>query len=78
MAVDNLPNELPRDASAHFGNHLEKYVLRELLEEGSDLIARATICANGKLTPPYEYLADYAYGEATPININAAPGATYF
>jgi hypothetical protein len=66
MAVDNLPNELPRDASAHFGNHLEKYVLRELLRPESDLIARATICANGALTPPYEYLSEYAYGKLRP------------
>ncbi len=66
MAVDNLPNELPRDASAHFGNHLEKYVMRELLQPESDLIARATICANGALTPLYEYLSDYAYGVLKP------------
>jgi alanine dehydrogenase len=66
MAVDNLPNELPRDASAHFGNHLEKYVLRELLQPDSDLIARATICKNGELTPPYEYLSEYAYGPLRP------------
>lgn len=63
MAVDNLPNELPRDASAHFGTHLEKYVLRELLQPESDLIARATICEQGRLTPAYEYLSEYAYGE---------------
>jgi saccharopine dehydrogenase (NAD+, L-lysine-forming) len=63
MAVDNLPNELPRDASAHFGNHMEKYILHELLQPSSDLIARATICEGGKLTPPYGYLNDYAYGE---------------
>jgi len=63
MAVDNLPNELPRDASAHFGTHFEKYVLRELLnKQGSDIIARATICNEGKLTPRYEYLSEYAYG----------------
>jgi hypothetical protein len=62
MAVDNLPNELACDASRHFGLHLEKYVLAELLQnEESDIIARATICANGVLTPPYEYLSDYAY-----------------
>lgn len=64
MAVDNLPNELPRDASMHFGNHLEKYILPELLKiEKSDIIMRATICKNGKLTPSYEYLGDYAYSE---------------
>lgn len=62
MAVDNLPNELPRDASRHFGQHLEKFVLNELLRgEESDIIARATICRNGKLTSYYEYLSDYAY-----------------
>lgn len=62
MAVDNLPNELPADASKHFGQHLEKFVLSELLKEApSDIIARATICADGSLTPFYEYLSDYAY-----------------
>ena len=61
MAVDNLPNELPRDASQYFGVHLEKYVLKELLKEGSALIHRATICKEGKLTDTYEYLSDYAY-----------------
>ena len=61
MAVDNLPNELPRDASEHFGKHLEKYVLGELLQDESDIIDRATICAGGRLTPLYEYLAPYAY-----------------
>jgi saccharopine dehydrogenase (NAD+, L-lysine-forming) len=62
MAVDNLPNELPCDASRHFGLHLEKYVLNELLlGNESDIINRATICSNGKLTQYYEYLSDYAY-----------------
>lgn len=62
MAVDNLPNELPCDASEHFGLHLEKYVLPELFKEGgSELIDRATICRDGRLTPLYEYMSDYAY-----------------
>ncbi len=61
MAVDNLPNELPRDASQYFGVHFEKYILAELLAENSDILARATICENGKLTSYYEYLSDYAY-----------------
>jgi saccharopine dehydrogenase (NAD+, L-lysine forming) len=61
MAVDNLPNELPCDASQYFGAHLEKYILPELLKAESDIIARATICDNGRLTPHYEYMADYAY-----------------
>lgn len=61
MAVDNLPNELPRDASHYFGAHLEKFILRALLSESNDIIERATICKNGKLTPDYEYMSKYAY-----------------
>lgn len=61
MAVDNLPNELPRDAAKYFGAHFEKYILPELLKQQSDILERATICAGGKLTRRYEYLADYAY-----------------
>lgn len=63
MAVDNLPNELPRDASKYFGAHFEKYILEALLEGyDSDLIHRATICSNGKLTSRYAYMEAYAYG----------------
>lgn len=61
MAVDNLPNELPRDASAHFGEHMIKYILPELLKNESAILERATICQNGRLTPHFEYLDDYAY-----------------
>jgi hypothetical protein len=34
MAVDNLPNELPCDASEYFGQHFEKYVLPDCTEGG--------------------------------------------
>jgi len=61
MAVDNLPNELPRDASHHFGEHIIKYILPELLKGESDILERATICNDGKLTPHFKYLSDYAY-----------------
>lgn len=61
MAVDNLPNELPRDASEYFGLHFEKYIIEELLKQESDILERATICRDGKLTPQYAYMADYAY-----------------
>ncbi len=61
MAVDNLPNELPRDAAQYFGLHFEKYILPELLKEKSEILERATICEDGRLTRHYEYLADYAY-----------------
>ncbi|MBC7553865.1 MAG: alanine dehydrogenase [Taibaiella sp.] len=60
MAVDNLPNELPCDASQYFGVHFEKYILPEVLSPESDILTRATICTNGALTAKYAYLADYA------------------
>ena len=60
MAVDNLPCELPRDASDGFGKHLIERVLPELFSPESDLISRATVTKNGTLTPHFEYLEDFA------------------
>ena len=60
MAVGNLPNELPRDASRYFGEQLIKFVLEDLVKGGSPIIDRATIVKEGKLTGHYEYLKDYA------------------
>ena len=60
MAVDNLPCELPKDASEDFGNALIQHVFPCLLGEDSEqIIARATICENGDLTANYEYLREY-------------------
>ncbi|WP_118952077.1 NAD(P)-dependent oxidoreductase [Taibaiella helva] len=61
MAVDNLPNELPRDASQHFGEHIIKYILPELMKEQSLILDRATICTGGRLSSYFDYLSDYAY-----------------
>jgi hypothetical protein len=60
MAVGNLPNELPRDASTYFGEQLVKYVLHDIVEGGSEIIGRATILQEGRLTPHFSYLSDYA------------------
>jgi saccharopine dehydrogenase (NAD+, L-lysine-forming) len=60
MAVGNLPNELPRDASRYFGEQLMKYILDDLRKEGSETISKATILKNGKLTDDFNYLSDYA------------------
>ncbi|RYY24003.1 MAG: alanine dehydrogenase [Chitinophagaceae bacterium] len=60
MAVGNLPNELPRDASRYFGEQLIKYVLEDLIRDGSEIITRATMVNKGKLTHQYEYLREYA------------------
>ncbi len=61
MAVDNLPCELPRDASEDFGRDLIEKVLPSLLEiDKEGIIDRASITKSGKLTSNYEYLSDYA------------------
>ncbi|MCZ2460053.1 MAG: NAD(P)-dependent oxidoreductase [Chitinophagales bacterium] len=62
MAVGNLPNELPRDASRYFGEQLIKHVFEDLLGGGSVTIDKATIVKDGKLTAHFEYLRDYAEG----------------
>ncbi len=59
MAVDNLPNELPRDASEDFGNQLISKVWTELNQTNSRMIYEATITVDGDLNQPYEYLRDY-------------------
>jgi len=63
MAVGNLPNELPRDASKYFGEQLIKYILPDLLGKGSRVIQEATIVKNGKLTKRFDYLHEYAEGK---------------
>lgn len=63
MAVDNLPCELPRDASDDFGKDLTERVLPFLVEADNDrVIERATICKDGKLTEGFTYLSDYVAG----------------
>ncbi len=59
MAVDNLPNELPEDASNEFGGMLMNSVIPELLKVKSDLLMRATICEEQKLTEHFNYLTDF-------------------
>lgn len=64
MAVGNLPNELPRDASRYFGEQLIKYVLEDLVKNNqSAVIERATMVKYGEITKRYDYLADYAAGK---------------
>jgi len=60
MAVGNLPNELPRDASRYFGEQLIKYILDDIRKGGSPTIERATILDKGKLSSSFSYLAEYA------------------
>lgn len=60
MAVDNLPCELPRDASEGFGKHLVERVMPALIVKDDGVIERAIIAKDGKLSGKFSYLADYA------------------
>ncbi len=63
MAVDNLPCELPRNASTDFGDMLIENVLPGLIEsDDRNIIKNATIATKGKLTEKYSYLQDYVDG----------------
>ena len=64
MTIDNLPNELPRDASTFFGEQFITYILPEILkEEYSDVLLRGTIAMDGALREPFAYLQDYVNGK---------------
>ncbi len=64
MAVDNLPAELPRDASIEFGNDLIHKVFPSLFgNDESGIIKRATITENGTLNPAFSYLTNYVEGK---------------
>ncbi|MBX2980541.1 MAG: alanine dehydrogenase [Flavobacteriales bacterium] len=61
MAVDNLPCELPRDASGAFGNDLVARVLPSLIgNDEQGMIERATIVKAGQLSARFEHLRRYA------------------
>ena len=63
MAVDNLPCELPKDASIDFGKMLSGNVIPALLgNDPIDMIKKATITLNGNLTENYKYLEDWVNG----------------
>ena len=63
MAVDNLPCELPKDASEDFGTEFIDKILPSLISDDTEnIIKRATICKDGNLTLSFEYLRDYLNG----------------
>lgn len=63
MAIDNLPNELPRDASRAFGEMFVLRVLPEFFKPHSQVLDRATIARNGQLNAPFHYLQGYVDGQ---------------
>ena len=63
MAIDNLPSELPRDASAFFGQQLLDNILGALIQgDNSPVIRRGQITESGHLTSAFSYLEDYVGG----------------
>jgi len=60
MSVDNLPGELPRDASADFGRQLMKSLMDDLLSGNeTEMLEKATITSEGNLTQRFLYLENY-------------------
>lgn len=64
-AVDNLPCELPRDASEDFGNELMKNIIPHFFNGDLDniLLVASETTLDGELTPQFEYLRDYVEGK---------------
>ncbi|HEY9221208.1 MAG TPA: NAD(P)-dependent oxidoreductase [Lutibacter sp.] len=64
MAVDNLPCELPKDASEGFGDNFAKYVIPAFFNNDKDgVLQRAKMTENGKLIGRFSYLQDYVDGK---------------
>ena len=59
MAVDNLPSELPGDASEEFGDSIISEILPYLIEKDDGRINRATTASNGKFCSKFAYLNDF-------------------
>ncbi|MDC8004438.1 NAD(P)-dependent oxidoreductase [Aureisphaera galaxeae] len=65
MAVDNLPCELPKDASEGFGDMFMEYVIPAFFNNDADgILERARMTTSeGTLTERYSYLQDYVDGK---------------
>ncbi|XP_077981815.1 alpha-aminoadipic semialdehyde synthase, mitochondrial-like [Glandiceps talaboti] len=67
-SIDNMPAQLPREATDFFGNLLRTYVEEmatmdanlplERESQLSPVVRDAIICSNGELTPKYKYIED--------------------
>jgi len=65
MAVDNLPCELPKDASEGFGETFLEHVIPAFFNEDKDrILERAQMTTkDGKLTKRFDYLQDFVDGK---------------
>lgn len=65
MAVDNLPCELPKDASEGFGEMFLKHVMPAFFnDDKAGILARAKMTDNCKLTERFSHLQDYIDGKS--------------
>lgn len=63
MAVDNLPCELPKDASEGFGEMFLEHVMPAFFNNDErGILKRARMTNDGRLTKRFEYLQDYVDG----------------
>jgi len=64
MAVDNLPCELPKDASEGFGQtFVEKIIPAFFNQDAFGVLKRSKMTENGKLTDAFSYLQAYIEGK---------------
>ena len=59
MAVDNLPSELPHEASEEFGHSIMSEVLPYLINKDDGRIKRATTASRGELCSSFNYLENF-------------------
>jgi alanine dehydrogenase len=63
MAVDNLPCELPKDASEGFGTTFVETIIPSFFNnDESGILERSRMTKNGQLTPAFSYLQAYLDG----------------
>jgi len=64
MAVDNLPCELPKDASDGFGESFAKHVIPSFFNNDNEgVLSRARMTQKGRLTERFKYLQDFVDGK---------------
>lgn len=64
MSIDNLPCELPKDASEGFGEMFMQHVIPAFFDQDANgILARAQVTHQGRLTPRFAYLQDYVEGK---------------
>jgi len=88
LAVDNLPTELPKEASCYFGDLLMPY-LPAIVNSDKDIpypemekqlppeVYPAVVTANGSLTSPYEYISELRSRNDSKVNKILVLGSGY-